>query len=1615
MRKKNQKRVLAFLLMLIMTISLAIPNYSPEVSAAATSANFAENRMNNPEFDVNEFGELNAWSKWYPEHGCTLSQDSSYAYYGSNSMKVSNRQYHYSRASYRQWFGDLQYEKEYLVQGAVSASKETTLELYIQVWGYGSADSNNPWPEKNICVDRASVSNGTWAVLKGTFKCTYTNSTTYPGKLDVTFHAGGQAQTIYGVAGADCIQIFVQEAWHNNATCPDVYQDSFILRENTPMGPGPVGHQNGTNTEEDTMNLIANSSFETNHFSSEHNFGTWYSDSATLTQYSEASQSGSHSLKVSNRGTHWSRAQYRIEGAKLDSGREYTLSGSVCSDSAVDLELLVTIYGYGGTNEPYPFKDVILDTCTADIEQWTKLGGRFSIVQTVNPTNTEKNDLNIYYGDQMAVVENVDGLSSVQIQIQEPYNTNATHPNLYLDSFMLKKGTLDIDSAENGSEPAWFTAMTQKLNGEDSNYTASADELAGYQKVFYVSPNGNDGNSGGQKDPFLTLERAKTAVRGIKNSINGDIAVVLREGTYILSNKLCFDEQDSGVNGHDIVWRSYPGEVVKINGGQQITGWGQLPGSDKIWCVGTSLQKADSLYINGVRADIANSGTQPLTLKSYDTTNKRIVVNSSDIASLGSGASILLYQDWQTSIIPIDSKTTSGSNGYIYFNSQVSNLYYRLTHSLLYESKDYMLLDDMSLLDEPGEYYFDKDTKILYYIPREGENMTTAEVYSPKFDGLVSVQGSSITSPAQNLVFEGLVFEYAGFDNKSTLGAYMEYQSTHYFLNDNNDNWPNIDVITGAIHVQNANRVDIERCVIRHGGGNGVNFYHSVNNSNLDGCVITDVSGAGVVSGPCLYKKGDSIFGNPYTPAQPLRMAVRAIDITNNIITWTGRQYKSGCGIANALGYEILIRNNEVGYTSSMGIANGFGWSTNDYVVKENTIAYNDIHHVGMNTKDVAAIYNLNKQQGTIITQNYIHDMQNAGIGRPYGPVVPLYLDEGSDCITVTDNTTLNYYSNSDGNNIIGQRGSANYFFHATGENNIFERNDVINNDVINSAGVGDAYVSITLRKGHQAGTSVIQNVSLGQPRHNIWGEVGMKITPTSDVMISGIGRFYYPNNTGKHQLLIYNAKDGSVVANTWVDMSKGTTDANGFKYGILAQEVLLKGGNAYYVVSTESEDGDYWMNDACEAISSSDFTINGGVTRTSGNWTSYDYMMGPVNLLVKQYLSGHKNAATTEVEDNLLQNSSFETNDFGTEHQFAKWYSNPYVSSTISQVNNYSHSGRYSLKISNRTDATSRVQYREWFGNLTEGKDYILSGYVSASSQTSVELVAVVWGYGGTEEAYPSVVMTLDSGTASGTDWTQLTGKFNISIAQSATEGKNDATITWGGQTQTMTAVTGVDCIEFYIQQTKDVTDYPDLYVDSFRMQKDPVDLIVGGGETKTDAVSVTVVDNMELPTGYVKGKYIFGWTYNGKNQTTFDTNNDPRLYVAEFIDTKMLDVKKQDNSETAEAGATTLNMRFISSVDSTNYDEVGFVFSLTNFEPILGGTTCVSRSTTTVYENLNAAGEPQHVYNVYDEYSAYMYAFEMTKIPATGDGTVIYARAYVKRGNTYVYGATNAITVKK
>lgn len=89
---------------------------------------------------------------------------------------------------------------------------------------------------------------------------------------------------------------------------------------------------------------------------------------------------------------------------------------------------------------------------------------------------------------------------------------------------------------------------------------------------LFVSPDGNDLNPGSVQQPLATLEAARDKVRKLKAEgwPSSGITIFLRAGNYPISQTVEFIDSDSGTEDSPIVYSAYKRESVHLIGGKEI-------------------------------------------------------------------------------------------------------------------------------------------------------------------------------------------------------------------------------------------------------------------------------------------------------------------------------------------------------------------------------------------------------------------------------------------------------------------------------------------------------------------------------------------------------------------------------------------------------------------------------------------------------------------------------------------------------------------------------------------------------------------------------------------------------------------------------------------------------------------------------------------------------------------------------------------------------------------------------------------------------------------------------------------------------------------------------------
>jgi len=315
---------------------------------------------------------------------------------------------------------------------------------------------------------------------------------------------------------------------------------------------------------------------------------------------------------------------------------------------------------------------------------------------------------------------------------------------------------------------------------------------------FHISPKGDDGAAGTAAAPFSTLERARDAAREtmVDGLPAGGITIWLHEGLYQLEESFALDERDSGSDSSPISYRAVDGEQVRLSGGRQIaaTALGPVTTADIRQRLGERARDqvlAIDLKTLGVQA-IAQPpiSFRGAALPELFATGERMPiarwpnegwVTMGEIIDRGSrtGADDIqkggtfVYEgerpsrwsiadgvwlqgywcwDWYEESIRIASIDTT-AHSITLAAPHPYGIGYDPDYVWADSPRKFFALNLLEELDQPGEWYLDTSSLILYMWPRDGSIVENDLVLSILQEPLVTMESVSHVS------FEGITFE----------------------------------------------------------------------------------------------------------------------------------------------------------------------------------------------------------------------------------------------------------------------------------------------------------------------------------------------------------------------------------------------------------------------------------------------------------------------------------------------------------------------------------------------------------------------------------------------------------------------------------------------------------------------------------------------------------------------------------------------------------------------------------------------------------------------------------------------------------------------------------------
>jgi len=555
---------------------------------------------------------------------------------------------------------------------------------------------------------------------------------------------------------------------------------------------------------------------------------------------------------------------------------------------------------------------------------------------------------------------------------------------------------------------------------------------------IWVAPNGADTNAGTAEAPLATVHaalRRGREWRRLKAPEAADgVSIVLRGGVYPLYEPILVRPEDGGSAIAPTRIVAAAGEHPVVSGGVRLTDWRKvdaapagLPEAARghVWSAplptfnGRTLEFRQ-LWVNGrkaVRARTPN-GDSMARLTGWDRPQRRAGIPASlALPEDLRGVEMILLQAWEIAVLRIKSSVVAGASARVEFHDPESRVEFE--HPWPQppmpgtdgQNAAFFLANSIAFLDSPGEWFADPRAGVAYYWPREGEDLSHAEVVAPALETLVRVAGT-LDRPVEHVTIEGIDFAHTTWLRPSLLG-HVPLQAGLFMIDayglkpKGTPDWRSLDNQAwlgrppSALEVSGARDVRVIDCGVRHVAANGIDFQFGVRDSAVEGCVWRDVGINAIMLGA--FAEGGFEAHLPYAPADE-RAVVAGVRVANNLVADCANEDWGGVGIMAGFVRDTAIEHNEVRDTSYTGISLGFGWTRTPNAMRNNRVHANRLVRVATRTADNAGIYTLSNQPGTIVSENVVDQIAMSPYVHDPEHWFYLYTDEGSTFITVRDN-----------------------------------------------------------------------------------------------------------------------------------------------------------------------------------------------------------------------------------------------------------------------------------------------------------------------------------------------------------------------------------------------------------------------------------------------------------------------------------------------------------------------------------------------------------------------------------------------------------------------------------
>lgn len=510
--------------------------------------------------------------------------------------------------------------------------------------------------------------------------------------------------------------------------------------------------------------------------------------------------------------------------------------------------------------------------------------------------------------------------------------------------------------------------------------------------TIYVSP---DGNGSGmcchnEKEGFgpCSISDAFKHVREIRGGgALFPISIKLLGGVYQITDPILINGNVSSVT-----IEPFGDGDVTILGGKQLSGFNRDLFFGKE-CLSLHIPEVESgewnftdLYVSGSRAlktRLPSDGYFKMKETECPSDNifdhsKYFVPQPEDMQAISAlegieDVSVSFNHFWVDEHTPIESLDRSNGRIYMKYPSLCT----------ICPDQEYLFENVAKQLERPGEYYLDRKSGMLYYLPKCKEEWDSPIVWAPTAHILLKISGSSMT-PVKRLRIKNIKFACTKGDLIPGGGG-KQFASVGQ----------SVAGVHGAIELEYAENITFENCSVECFGTHGISIKEGCSYVGVEHCSLRN-GGAGGIK---ICGGNGSVHEATYT---------HSISVSDCKISCLGRRYYAGCGVLLMHAFNCDIIHNEISDLYYSGISVGWVWGYSHSVCRDNRIIGNHIFDLGKGfLSDMGGVYLLGPQPGTVVANNHIHDIKCKNYGG-----WALYTDEGSSGILLENNLCYRTSSN---------------------------------------------------------------------------------------------------------------------------------------------------------------------------------------------------------------------------------------------------------------------------------------------------------------------------------------------------------------------------------------------------------------------------------------------------------------------------------------------------------------------------------------------------------------------------------------------------------------------------